>query len=186
MFFSGTLSIAYAVEEKKSTFDFFLPVNVLSETKEKTKLAVKVPDTFKPVADYTKGQTLDMLLEFIPLTDKSVNDWSKIITIKSYPGLALKSNKEYLDTIVEGFKQNATKSDVLEGDDKKQEGFEEGYRLIAYTYNNRDEMVYIYTASGPKDTAMVQYAIKVNSPSEIEKVKTELKEFITNNVTKVK
>jgi len=158
-------------------FNFILPVNAADD---KINLSVFIENRFKPIQDPLTFSTGQSLIEFIAHTEKPHN-WSEIITLKPHLNINVKA-AQILNSIVNAMKPATTALTLLEQQDKAHEGYQDGYRLLAYEHNNNKEILYLYTASGPYDAITVQYAIRLKEGDTLENLSKKIKSFFEKNV----
>ncbi len=179
----------FLFEHKDLQFTFLYPV-----VDDEIKLKVTIPKNFKPL----EGNPEAELLEFIPNTDKDPYQWSEIISLTKILGTGITA-KEYISKMEQLFKKNVdAHAKVLERDKHSYEGYQDASSIIQYRADKRDEIVILYSVSGPLDIANVQYALPLAasasssslassaSSEQIQQTVQKLKDFIKNNLEVVK
>lgn len=170
----------FLFEHKDLQFTFLFPV-----IGDEIKLKVTIPKNFKPL----EGNPEAELLEFIPNTDKDPYQWSEIISLTKILGTGITA-KEYISKMEELFKENVdARAKVLEREQHSYDGYQDASSIIQYHTEKRDEIVILYSVSGPLDIANVQYALPLpSSPSSemVRKTVQKLHDFIKNNLEVMK
>lgn len=160
------------------------PVNCLKEnalTKSRLNLSISIPEDFCSVVPFEDAMRADMS-EFIPKTDKSVDEWSEMITAQKFVGRSI-SASQIVNHIKRGISQNANSYHLLDSIDKENSGYLESSFAMTYTYNGRKEIVLGIYYSGPYDCSGFQYAIVLNAAMTEKMAQQKILNFIKNNIS---
>jgi len=144
----------------KKVFSF--PINILEGNT--IILTAEVPAGFKPGEDL--GKMIDAgLIEYIP-EKENVNTWTEIITFVPIAGKQLSADT-VVDNTATWIKEKTSDLAFVKRDKIHTKKYDTSEAFIAYTANDQRELLWIYGASGPADTAVVQYTIRI--PKQLKK-----------------
>lgn len=164
-------------ENSDLQFTFLYPI-----IEGKYQLMVRVPKNFKPL----EGDPNAELLEFIPKTDQDPYKWTEILTLNKILGKGITAPDyiERLDNLY--LKHDEKNTKIIETDKHNFGDYQDASSIIKYQGNGRDEVVMLYSVSGPYDIANVQYALPLTSPDELKATIQKLKDFIKKNLEVIK
>lgn len=164
-------------ENSELQFTFLFPI-----IEDKIQLKVTVPKNFKAL----EGDPNAELLEFIPKTDEDPDKWSEILTLNKILGIGVTA-PYYIENLGKLYlKPDAINTKIIETNKHNFDKYQDASSIIKYQGNGRDEVVILYSVSGPLDIANVQYALPLPSPEALDETIRKLKEFIKNNVEVIK
>ena len=149
-------------------FNFTLPINVYEKN---IILNVVIPKDLK-LEHETPGNPHYM----------QFGDEYTLVTISNQTGGTFQANKS-LDNIVKAM-QAKTQVTILQTEDHNYPGYSDGYRLVKL-YNaekGSTEIVYIYAASGPYDSASVLYAMKMHGDESVDTLLQKVKNAFNASV----
>jgi len=163
----------FLTEHTDLQFVFLLPV-----IDEQVKLKITIPKSFKAL----EGDPNAPLLEFIPKTDQDPYKWSEIITLNKILGSGVTA-PDYMQKMEALYlKSTDPNAKIVESNKHIYENFQDASSIIQYRSNGRDEVVMLYSVSGPMDIANVQYALPLSSPQALNDTVQKLKDFMKSNV----
>lgn len=165
-------------EYKDANLSFLFPVNVMDA---KINLSVEIPKDYKALQQDPKST----IMEFIPKSDKDPYKWSEIITLSPVIGKKV-SASQYIEDLVKRMQQATNTAKVVESKNNQYEKYQDGYSIVQYQNNGRNEVVIIYGVSGPFDLATVQYALPFTKPEDLGSTVEKLKAFIKTNTMVIK
>ena len=155
-----------------------LPINCI--VKPKINLAVEIPSDFQsylPLDQMVKSS----MNEFFPKKDKSINNWSEIITTKVYVGQRLTA-KQVVDFIKNGILNDATASKVIKTQDNTLKNYATSEFSMVYTYQGKREVIFAKYYSGQYDCAGFQYTIRLTSNMSEDQALRKINDFVENRV----
>lgn len=150
------------------TFEFKLPINVYDKN---IVLDIKIPKNLQ-----LKNESVGNphLMQF--------GDKNTLLTITHQTGGKFQATQS-LDNIIKAM-QARSQVTILDHADKSYPGCVDGYRMVKLhnTKNNTNDIVYIYAASGPYDSASVLYAMRVPDDKTLDAMVSMLKDSFNANV----
>lgn len=150
------------------TFEFKLPINVYDKN---ILLDIKIPKNFQLKHERVGNP------HFMQFGNKYT-----LLTITHQTGGTFQATKS-LDNIIKAMQARSQVS-ILENVDKTYSGYMDGYRIVTLhnTKNNTNDIVYIYAASGPYDSASVLYEMRVHGDDTLDAMVNMLKNDFNTNV----
>lgn len=162
-------------------FNFLLPINSLVPGKC-TNLSVEIPRGFRALAQ-PENATIH---EFIPVTDKNEQAWSRIITTQAFIGRGITAS--YL--VEMGGKRLMQEPDakIIYESAHDCGSYTTATMIISYlnTKLDRQEIAFLRYYSGPYDCSGFQYTIAVTAHKTEESVVQELKDFADKRTSLIK
>lgn len=149
-----TLANTNDLNHNHSPVNFNLPIN--AATKPKVHLFVTTPKEFtsiQPLETFLSGK--NQIIEFIPKNEKPKN-WLQIFTVHLMIGSKLPVTI-FTRTFEKQIMDNGHNIKILEKKIIEHAHYKEAKLAIAYSINNRRELLNIHYYSGPYDTVGTQY-----------------------------
>lgn len=151
-----------------SQLKFELPINVYDKN---IVLSIQIPKELQLRHEYPGNP------HFMQFGNKDI-----LITIAHQTGGKFQSNQS-LDKIVKAM-QAKSQITILQNEDHNYPGYSEGYRIVKLydTQKNTTDIVYIYAASGPYDSASILYSMRLHGNDPVGTVMQKAKEAFKGNI----
>lgn len=149
-------------------FNFSLPINVYDKN---ITLKIKIPGELK--LSYERPGNPHYM---------QFKDNNTLITISHQTGGKFQANTS-LERIIKAM-QAKSQVTILQTEDHSYPGYIDGYRIVKLydPKDNTNDIVYVYAASGPYDSASVIYAIHIHADDKVDAVVQNIKNAFHANV----
>ena len=157
-----------AIQNPGYTFEFKLPINVDNHD---IRLNIKIPKNLK--LQQEKGENPHLM---------QYGNQDTLITINHQTGGKFQAS-DVLNKIIRAM-QAHNEVTILEGSEERYSDYRDSYKIVTLhnIKNNTNDIVYVYAASGPYDSATILYEMRIAADLSVDVLKEKLKSDFKMNV----